>query len=45
MTEKKMIEKLHEKKEMVESLRLEAEKAERSGDYGRVAELKYGKMA
>jgi ATP-dependent Clp protease ATP-binding subunit ClpB len=44
MTEKKMIEKLHEKKEMVESLRLEAEKAERSGDYGRVAELRYGKI-
>jgi ATP-dependent Clp protease ATP-binding subunit ClpB len=44
MTEKKMIEKLHEKKELVESLRLEAEKAERSGDYGRVAELRYGKI-
>jgi ATP-dependent Clp protease ATP-binding subunit ClpB len=39
-----MIEKLHEKKELVESLRLEAEKAERSGDYGRVAELRYGKI-
>jgi len=32
------------KKEQVESLRFEAEKAERSGDYGKVAEIRYGRI-
>ena len=39
-----MIEKVQVKKEAVESLRFEAEQAERSGDYGRVAEIRYGKI-
>ncbi len=43
-SEKEMIEKLQEMKEQVESLRLEAEKAERRGDYGLVAEIRYGKI-
>ena len=42
--EKEMIEKVQSKKEMVESLRFEAEQAERSGDYGKVAEIRYGKI-
>ena len=41
-SEKEMIEKMQEKKEQAESLRMEADAAERSGDYGRVAELRYG---
>jgi len=43
-SEKEMIEKVQEKKEAVESLRFEAEEAERKGDYGRVAEIRYGKI-
>ena len=39
-----MIDKVQTKKENVESLRFEAEQAERSGDYGRVAEIRYGKI-
>ena len=42
--EKEMIEKIQARKEAVESLRFEAEQAERSGDYGRVAEIRYGKI-
>jgi ATP-dependent Clp protease ATP-binding subunit ClpB len=42
--EKEMIEKVQEKKEEVESLRVEADQAERKGDYGRVAEIRYGKI-
>jgi ATP-dependent Clp protease ATP-binding subunit ClpB len=43
-SEKEMIEKVQEKKEMVESLRTEADQAERRGDYGKVAEIRYGKV-
>ncbi len=43
-SEKEMIEKMQEKKEQAESLRLEADSAERAGDYGRVAELRYGRI-
>lgn len=43
-SEKEMIEQVQEKKEAVESLRLEAEEAERRGDYGKVAEIRYGKI-
>ena len=43
-SEKEMIEKVQSKKETVESLRFEAEQAERSGDYGKVAEIRYGKI-
>jgi len=44
-SEKNLIEKMQEKKETMEMIRLEAEQAERAGDYGRVAELRYGRMA
>ena len=43
-SEKEMIGKVQAKKEEVESLRFEAEQAERAGDYGRVAEIRYGKI-
>ena len=43
-SEKEMIEKVQAKKEAVESLRFEADQAERSGDYGKVAEIRYGKV-
>jgi ATP-dependent Clp protease ATP-binding subunit ClpB len=43
-SEKEMIEKVQTKKEAVESFRFEAEQAERSGDYGKVAEIRYGKI-
>ncbi|NMC37816.1 MAG: ATP-dependent chaperone ClpB [Bacteroidales bacterium] len=43
-SEKEMVGKMQELKEQVESLRLEAEKAERRGDYGLVAQIRYGKI-
>jgi ATP-dependent Clp protease ATP-binding subunit ClpB len=43
--EKEMIDQFQEKKELAESLRFEADQAERAGDYGRVAELRYGRIA
>jgi ATP-dependent Clp protease ATP-binding subunit ClpB len=44
-SEKEMIGKVQSKKEAMESLRTEAEQAERAGDYGKVAEIRYGKLA
>ncbi len=43
-SEKEMVEQVQVKKEEVESLKFEAERAERSGDYGKVAEIRYGKI-
>lgn len=43
-SEKIMIEAVQLKKEAVESLRFEAENAERTGDYGKVAEIRYGRI-
>lgn len=42
--EKELVETLQKKKHEAEELRFEAERAERSGDYGRVAEIRYGKL-
>ncbi len=42
--EKELIEKVHSRKEEVETLRIEADQAERAGDYGKVAEIRYGKI-
>ena len=39
-----MIEAIQKKKEEIETYKFEAEQAERQGDYGRVAELRYGKV-
>jgi ATP-dependent Clp protease ATP-binding subunit ClpB len=43
-SEKEIIDKVQTKKEAVESLRFEAEQAERAGDYGKVAEIRYGRI-
>ena len=43
-SEKSVIEAIQKKKEEIESYKIEAEQAEREGDYGRVAELRYGKV-
>jgi len=42
--EKEMIQTIQQAKEDIENLRIEAEKLERSGEYGEVAELRYGKI-
>jgi ATP-dependent Clp protease ATP-binding subunit ClpB len=42
--EKELVEKVQNAKAQIESLKLEAERAEREGDYGRVAEIRYGKI-
>ena len=42
--EKEVVETLQQVKIDIENLKLEAEQAERSGDYGKVAEIRYGKM-
>src|SRR6056300_1481490 len=42
--EKNRAERIQEIKERLEQLRLEAEKEERAGNYGRVAEIRYGLM-
>lgn len=43
--EKTLIQNIHQQKETLEQLRLEAEQAERDFDYGKVAEIRYGKIA
>ena len=42
--EKELVEKIQAAKEQVEQLKQEAERAEREGDYGKVAEIRYGKI-
>jgi ATP-dependent Clp protease ATP-binding subunit ClpB len=42
--EKELVEKLQNAKGSIEKLKLEAEQAERNGDYGKVAEIRYGKV-
>ena len=42
--EKDLVEKVQNAKAEIEQLKLEAEQAERNGDYGKVAEIRYGKI-
>ncbi len=42
--EKEIVEKIQNGKATKEKLKLEAEQAERNGDYGKVAEIRYGKI-
>ncbi len=42
--EKEIIEQVQHAKEEMERLKFEAESAERAGDFGKVAEIRYGKM-
>ena len=43
-TEKEVVEKIQEAKAKVEELKQQAERLEREGDYGKVAEIRYGKI-
>ena len=42
--EKTLVDKIQQNKVEIENLKFEADKAEREGDYGRVAEIRYGKL-
>lgn len=42
--EKDQVEAINTKLEQIETFKLEADQAERAGDYGKVAELRYGKI-
>jgi ATP-dependent Clp protease ATP-binding subunit ClpB len=42
--EKEIVEKVQNAKAEMENLKMAAEKAEREGDYGKVAEIRYGKL-
>ena len=42
--ERELINRIQQDKQQMEILRLEAERAEREGDYGRVAEIRYSKL-
>ncbi len=43
-SEKTVVDNIQKTKQNIEDYKLEAEKAERNGDYGKVAELRYGKI-
>ncbi|MEM6633828.1 MAG: AAA family ATPase, partial [Bacteroidota bacterium] len=43
--EKRIVQAIRKSKETLDLLRTEAEKAEREADFGKVAEIRYGKMA
>ena len=43
-SQRDMLKRIQEDKDLVEHLKIEAQQAERQGDYGRVAELRYGKI-
>ncbi|WP_298262573.1 ATP-dependent chaperone ClpB [uncultured Lutibacter sp.] len=43
-SEKELVDNVQASKEAIENYKLEAEQAERDGDYGKVAEIRYGKI-
>ena len=43
-SQRDMLRRIQQDKDEIERLKIEAQQAERSGDYGRVAELRYGKI-
>ena len=43
-SEKTLVNKIQQDKQEMENLRFEADKAEREGNYGRVAEIRYGRL-
>jgi len=43
--EKGLVQGIRDAKEKIDKIKFEAEQAEKSGDFGRVAELRYGKLA
>ncbi|MFP4470966.1 MAG: ATP-dependent chaperone ClpB [Bacteroidales bacterium] len=44
MAEKEIVESIQTRKKDIENLKFQAEQAERDGDFGRVAEIRYGKI-
>ena len=42
--ERGLVNKIQQNKQQMEQLKFEAERAEREGDYGKVAEIRYGKL-
>ena len=42
--EKELVNKIQQNKQAIEQLKFEAERAEREGNYGKVAEIRYGKL-
>ena len=42
--EKELVNRIQQDKQQMETLKFEAERAEREGNYGRVAEIRYGKL-
>ena len=44
LAEKEVVEGIQVRKKEIEDLRLEADQAERDGDFGKVAEIRYGKI-
>ena len=42
--ERDLLQKIQQNKDAIEHLKVEAQQAERAGDYGRVAEIRYGKI-
>lgn len=42
--ERDLLKRIQENKDKIEHLKIEAQQAERQGDYGRVAEIRYGKI-
>ncbi|MCI5814936.1 MAG: ATP-dependent chaperone ClpB [Bacteroidales bacterium] len=42
--EKSLVDKIQQNKQQIEQLKFDADKAEREGDYGKVAEIRYGKL-
>ena len=43
-SEKEQVNQIQQNKQEIENLKFEADKAEREGDYGKVAEIRYGKL-
>lgn len=43
-SEKDVVDSINQKVEQIENFKLEADQAERAGDYGKVAELRYGRI-
>ncbi len=43
-SEKEIVEKIQQKKNEIENLKFEADQAERDGDFGKVAEIRYGQL-
>ena len=43
-SEKALVNQIQQNKQQIEQLKFEADKAEREGDYGKVAEIRYGKL-